>query len=146
MNKMAAVLKGQVIMGIKTGITGEELKKLRSAVGWVDVSVEQLQRAVDHSMVTVGVYEDGEIIGCGRLIGDFSCKSKLTDIIVLPEHQRKGYGRMIVQRIFDEAEKKMSDGEYLSIGADPTPGHLDFYKYFGMEDEGEMAVTIWLKK
>ena len=38
-------------------------------------------------MTIVGIYEGSEIVAMGRIVGDYSFKALLSDIIVFPRYQ-----------------------------------------------------------
>ena len=43
---------------------------LRQQVGWVSLTKEQAQQALDHSLKIITVYDDECPIGMGRIVGD----------------------------------------------------------------------------
>ena len=43
---------------------------LRQQVGWVSLTTEQAQQALDHSLKIITVYDDECPIGMGRIVGD----------------------------------------------------------------------------
>ncbi len=65
-------------------------------------------------------------------------KCELENIIVHPEHQRKGFGRMVVT----ELEKKFHDARVYELftGKDTT-GNVEFYQSLGYSIEDEIEAT-----
>ena len=135
-------------MEIRRQVSGQDFYDLRRLIGWKDVSVEQLERALEGSMLVVGIYENDEIIGMGRLVGDFSFKALLSDIMVKPSFQGKGYGKIIVTKILEIAKDNMKTGDLLCIEGAPSKGKLDFYLKCGFKYKPEVqdGIYIWLEK
>ena len=80
-------------MDIRTNISANDFYEMRNSVQWKQINIGQLERALRNTMITVGIYENNEIVAMGRLIGDYSCKAMLTDIIVKPKYQKKAMER-----------------------------------------------------
>lgn len=121
---------------------------MRHSVKWYDYGFEQMEKALRNSMIVIGIYENNEIVAMGRLVGDYSCKSLLTDIIVKPAYQKKGYGKIVVTKILELARENLEDGETLCIEGLPTYGNRDFYIKYGFEYHPEIqdGVDIWIEK
>ena len=135
-------------MEIRTKITGEEFYEMRKSVEWKETNIAQLDRALENSMIVVGIYEDDELIAMGRLVGDYYFKALLSDIIVKPFYQKKGYGKLIVTKIIEIAKENMREGDILCIEGSPTNGNLEFYLKCGFKYKPEIqdGIYIWLKK
>ncbi|MCD7808789.1 MAG: GNAT family N-acetyltransferase [Erysipelotrichaceae bacterium] len=83
-------------MEIRYKISSHDLYDMRKAVNWRAINLKQLEKALNNSMIVVGIYEENTIVATARLVGDYSCKGMLTDVIVKPEYQGKGYGKLVV--------------------------------------------------
>ena len=92
-------------MQINYKITSQDFYDMRKLVDWKNIKLEQLEKALNHTMIVVGIYEKNKIVAMGRLVGDYSCKGMLTDIIVRPEFQGKGYGKLVVTKIIEQCKK-----------------------------------------
>ena len=62
---------------------------LRQQVGWVSLTTEQAQQALDHSLKIITVYDDECPIGMGRI----------QDLIIIPEYQSRHIGSMLIERL-----------------------------------------------
>ena len=135
-------------MEIKTSITGQEFYDLRHSVGWKDAKVSQLETALKNSMTIVGIYEGSEIVAMGRIVGDYSFKALLSDIIVFPKYQGKGYGKLVVKKLIEITKEKMNVGDILCIEGSPTKGNLEFYLKCGFKHKPEIqdGIYLWLEK
>lgn len=129
-------------------LTPEDLIKLRKEIGWKDINYEQIKKGLDNTMCKVSIKIDNQVIACGRLVGDYSCKGMLSDIIVHPAYQGKGYGKIIVTTLIEMTNNILKEGEMFQIEATPTAGNRNFYIKCGMKykPENQDGVYIWLKK
>lgn len=63
---------------------------LLRATHWGSALTEaQLERAVAHS-ICFGVYHGVALVGFGRVITDLTTYGYLTDVVIAPDHQRRG--------------------------------------------------------
>lgn len=135
-------------MEIRNKVTGYEFNEMRKNFGWKETDPKQLDKAIENSMIVVGIYENDELLAMGRLVGDFSFKALLSDIMVRPDQQKKGYGKLVVTKILEIAKENMNEGDLLCIEGSPTNGNLEFYLKCGFKYKPEIqdGIYIWLKK
>lgn len=135
-------------MEVRNKITTEDFFEMRKSVEWKNIGLEQLEIALKHTMITIGIYEGNKIVAMGRLVGDFTCKGMLTDIVVKPEYQKKGYGKIIITEILKQCKNYLKPGEKIQIEANPTNGNRNFYIKCGLKykPENQDGVYIWLEK
>jgi ribosomal protein S18 acetylase RimI-like enzyme len=57
------------------------------------------EESLNQSLFGVIVQNQGEVVGMGRVIGDGRIYFYIQDIAVLPEHQNKGIGKLIIETI-----------------------------------------------
>ena len=81
--------------------TVAEIKDFHEAVGWDNVDDTATATALKNSLFGVVALDKGKAIGCGRVIGDGGMYFYIQDIIVLPEYQGRGIGRMIMDAVMD---------------------------------------------
>jgi ribosomal protein S18 acetylase RimI-like enzyme len=62
-----------------------------------------------------------ESVGMGRVLGDGGWYFHLLDMAVLPEHQRRGLGDVILTALLDQIRTHAPKGALVSLLADP-PG------------------------
>jgi ribosomal protein S18 acetylase RimI-like enzyme len=91
--------------------TLDEYRALCTAVGWEAViNFEAAKDALPNSLYGVVVVHQGRTIGMGRVVGDGAIYYYLQDIAVLPEHQGRGVGHMIIQQLY----RRLFPGAYYS--------------------------------
>lgn len=135
-------------MEIRNKISAADFYKMRKSVKWKEVSLEQLEKALSNSMNVIGIYEENEIVAMGRIVGDYTFKGMLTDIIVKPECQKKGYGKIVVTRLLENVKSGLKHSEKIEIQGSPTAGNRNFYVNCGLEYEPEEqdGVYIWIEQ
>ena len=69
------------------------------------------------------------MVGMGRMIGDGGCFFQVVDIAVLPAHQGKGLGKMIMKELKDWMDKHVPKSGTVLLFADGRANEL--YKQFG---------------
>ncbi|WP_431324073.1 GNAT family N-acetyltransferase [Rhizobium sp. YTU87027] len=68
------------------------------------LTLEQLQRALDHSLV-IGIYApDGSLAGFGRVVTDYGMFAYLRDVFTLPIHRGKGLASWLASEIRNHPE------------------------------------------
>ena len=70
--------------------------ELRSKVHWIELNRLQAQMALNNSLKIITVYNDGQPIGMGRIVGDGAVISYIQDLIIIPEYQGKHIGSMLI--------------------------------------------------
>ena len=108
----------------------DEAYKIYEANGWISYlnNREKLSRAFECSLYVLGAFEDDELVGFVRCIGDAEYIIYVQDLIVNPSHQRKGIGRELMKQASDkfpevrqfvlitDKDDKVSNAFYQAIG------------------------------
>ncbi|SDT50710.1 Acetyltransferase (GNAT) domain-containing protein [Paenibacillaceae bacterium GAS479] len=111
-----------------------EHKTLWESVGWGTVDTEMTKQSIANSVYAVVVILDGKVIGMGRIVGDGAMYFYIQDVAVLPEHQMKGIGKMIVKQLLAYIKKcKFKNGNAF-VGLFASYGKDNFYERYGFKD------------
>lgn len=86
---------------------------------------------------------DDEPVGMGRVIGDGGCFFQVVDIAVLPAHQGKGLGKLIMGEIKKWLDENVPKTGYVSLGADGKANGL--YRQFGFVETAPASVAMALR-
>lgn len=80
----------------------EGVLALYAAVGWTAYtdSPEMLARALAGSHRVVAAHRDGRLVGLARSISDGVTVVYLQDVLVHPDEQRQGVGRLLLEELF----------------------------------------------
>lgn len=129
-------------------IDPKDLVNLRKVLGWKEISLIQVEKGLKNTMCKVSVQIDNETIAVGRLVGDYSCKGVLSDILVHPNYQGKGLGKIVVTTLLQMVQDSLNEGELFQIEATPTSGNTDFYVKCGFKykPQNQDGVYVWLEK
>ena len=114
-------------------ITPEEYLSMRKTVGWSEFPVEEAQAGLDHSFIWC-IREEGRPVAIGRVIWDYGYVVYIADIIVLPEYQGQGLGRMLMESIMEFIRSQLKPGYKIMVSLLSAKGKNEFYKKFGFVD------------
>ncbi|KAL9541942.1 hypothetical protein MBANPS3_008857 [Mucor bainieri] len=113
---------------------------IRRRTGLTPKSVEAAEKALPHTIYGVSIIndEDQSVIGMGRLVGDGHLFLQVVDIGVLPEHQKKGLGRRIMEALMDWIDKNTTRDCHVNLLA-VGDAHL-LYQKFGFIPSKQLSV------
>lgn len=112
-------------------INAKEYNEMRGAVGWKMLDLKQAQRSLDNSLYVIAAYDGDRAVGTARIIGDGGYMYLIADVMVLPEYQRSGIGRHMLNEINKWFEALAEDGSCIMINLMATLGNEGFYSKFG---------------
>lgn len=112
-------------------ISVDEYLAIRSKVGWNVLSDEQAQKALENSLIVVGAYEDGELVGMGRIVGDGAVICYIQDLIVVPEYQKHGVGSMMIHRLIEFVDGIRQPDSQMMLCLMCAKGREHFYEKHG---------------
>jgi len=120
---------------------------LRIESGLSPKSDEAAAIGMQHSLCCVAIVDqmDGDqIVGMGRLVGDGACHCQVVDICVLPNHQKQGLGKLIMQKLSDYIENNFPTSCNISLIADGEAYRL--YEQYGFTSVWPASRGMGLKK
>jgi len=121
---------------IKTYINSldaDDFHFLYSSVGWNAPPKPQIKKALENSLYTICIKDSGKPIGMGRLIGDGSMAFTVKDVAVLPSHQRKGIGKMILETMMKYIKECTPQGQHICVELFSGYEKEAFYEQFGFD-------------
>ncbi len=92
---------------------------------------EQIEQALKKGIFSVVVKDGEKIIGMGRMVGDGYMYCYIQDVRVLPQYQKKGIGKAIINKLLDYARQNGIPNTSISIGLTSAKGKENFYEKFG---------------
>ena len=104
---------------------------LFETTGWNDeyrLTPHDLARALKESAFMVSAYDEGRLIGFGRVVSD-SIHAMIYDLIVAPNYQRQGIGGEILDRLV----KHCQQAHIRDIQLFCATGLREFYERHGFE-------------
>ncbi|MEV8533700.1 GNAT family N-acetyltransferase [Streptomyces sp. NPDC051211] len=118
----------------------ETYRRLRGETGLGAKSVAGSAIGLPNSWYGVTVAYGAETVGMGRIVGDGGCFLQIVDICVLPAHQGRGLGKLIMTELTAELERRAPEGTYVSLIADGDARHL--YAKFGFTETAPESVGM----
>ena len=120
-----------------------EILRLYASVGWTAYidQPEVLRKGFENSMLTLASYEDDQLLGIIRTVGDGHTIVFVQDILVFPEHQRKGIGSALLQAVLD----RYSHVRQIELATDNTPKTISFYRSMGFREMSELGCCGFMR-
>ena len=128
-------------------ITPAEYMAFRKAVGWAEFPLEQAAEGLKNSY-TCCIRIDGKPVALGRALWDHGYVVYIADVIVLPEYQGQGLGRMIMEKIMETINSWLKPGYRIMVSLVAAKGKEEFYEKFGFfrrpNEEKGCGMSLWL--
>lgn len=119
---------------ITNNITPEEYLEMRKIVGWSVFPLEQAAEGLKNTMILCCLRENGKPVGVCRAVGDHGYVIYIADVIVRPEYQGQGLGRVMMEYLMNRIRDSLKPGYRVMISLLAAKGKEDFYKKFGFAD------------
>ena len=113
----------------KQAPSASDFASIRESVGWLNPELSILQNSIDSSLFWVSAYLNDQLIGTGRVIGDGAMYFYIQDVIVHPNHQKRGLGTRIMQFVNQYLVSNCAVGS--TVGLFAAQGKEPFYEQFG---------------
>lgn len=104
-----------------------EYSELRQKAGLSAKSLQAAEIGLANSLYAVHIRIEEKLAAMGRVVGDGACFFQIVDIAVAPEHQGRGLGKVIMERIESYLNHATVEGSYVSLIADQP----EFYRKLG---------------
>lgn len=112
-------------------LTAEEFIYLWNTVWNEPPSLQQTELAMKHTAFRVSVWDNDKIVAMARMIGDLGLNYYIKDVVVKPEYQHKGIGRMMINELLEFADKNGVSGTGIYIELCAMPDKMPFYQKLG---------------
>lgn len=126
-----AFLKGLTIK--KNELTAEEFLSIWDRVWGDGPSLEQTELAMKHTLFRISVYDGEEIIAMARMLGDMGMDYYIKDVAVLPEYQRRGVGRLLIEELMKFVGENGVSGTGVFVELCASPDKIPFYEKLGFD-------------
>ncbi len=121
----------------------DEIKRLYTEAGWsaYTENMAALERGYENSLLVLAAYENEELLGIIRVVGDGCTIVFIQDIIVFPQRQRQGVGTALLKAVLS----KYHDVRQIELTTDNTPKTVSFYKSLGFSEFSEIGCCGFMK-
>ncbi|MGN0806882.1 MAG: GNAT family N-acetyltransferase [Candidatus Coproplasma sp.] len=124
-------------------LTAKEFIELWQTVWEGSPSLEQTEFAMKNTLFRVSVYDGEKVIAMARLIGDLGLCCYIKDVVVRPEYQSSGLGKLLIEEIKKFVKSQALKGTSVFIEVCARPEKDGFYKKLGFEkNNGQSMITI----
>lgn len=125
-------------MALKRLPTVEEYINICEAVGWTAfMNFEVAEESLNRSLFGVVVQHEDTAVGMGRVVGDGKIYFYIQDIAVVPGHQSKGIGHMIMEAITEYLQEHAPEKSFVGLFA--AQGKEEFYHKYGFNRHDGMT-------
>ena len=125
----------QLVLSMERPIDLIELEQLCDAVGWSRRPMRRVRRALDNSLLRVGLWRHDnylpKMVGFARCTGDGVVAATVWDVAVHPLYQGAGLGKQLMDFVLDQLRSLELDR--VTLFADPEV--VGFYQAQGWELE-----------
>ena len=107
----------------------DEIWQLYTQVGWTAYTenMAALERGYKNSLLVLAAYENEELLGIVRVVGDGATIILVQDILVYPQKQRQGIGTSLLKAVLE----RYADVRQIQLVTDNTPKTVAFYQSLG---------------
>lgn len=106
-------------------------------------SIEQTRLAMQHTLFRVSIWDDDQIIAMARMNGDMGLNYYIKDVVVRPEYQHKGIGRMLINELLKFINDNGVKGTEIFVELCAAPDKIPFYEKFGFEANEAQRLRIF---
>ncbi len=108
----------------------EEYRSICSAVGWEEVvNFVAASASLANSLYHVVALHDEALIGMARVVGDGAMYFYIQDVAVVPPHQGRGVGALLMGRVMGYLAGHAPEKAFVGLFA--VEGTLPFYARYG---------------
>ena len=116
--------------------------EINAAYAWVEWPQREPHRlaAVSRASTWFAARDaSGELVGIARLVDDGGLHASLWDVLVRPDHQRRGVGRALVEA----ALERCRDRRLVALVS--TPAGVGFFERLGFTSQSHGHVAMYLR-
>lgn len=126
-----------------TEYSRDEIQRLYSQVGWTAYTedLNALEQGFKNSLLVLASFENDELLGIIRVVGDGFTVILVQDILVFPQYQRQGIGTALLKAVLD----RYSRVRQIQLVTDNTPQTVAFYKSLGFSDFSALGCCGFMK-
>lgn len=121
----------------------DEIKRLYTEVGWSAYTENMLtlEQGYKNSLLVLAAYQNEELLGIIRVVGDGFTIVFVQDILVFPQKQRQGVGTALLKAVL----AKYPDVRQIELVTDNTPKTVAFYKSLGFYEFSEIGCCGFMR-
>ena len=114
-------------------LTAEQFLYLWECVWGEGPLPKQTKLAMEHTLFRVSVFDGDKLIGMACVIGDMGLDYYIKDVVVIPQYQGRGIGRMMINELLDFIKHNGIDGTGIFVELCAAPDKVPFYEKLGFD-------------
>ena len=114
-------------------LSAEEFLSLWDSVWDGAPSLEQTRLALEHTLFRVSVFDGEEIVAMARMLGDMGLNYYVKDVVVRPEYQSRGIGRLLMEELLGFVRDHGVSGTEVFVELCAVPDKAPFYERLGFD-------------
>ena len=100
-----------------------------------------LKQGFQNSLLTLAAYENNELLGIVRVVGDGFTVVFVQDILVFSAKQRQGVGTALLKAVLE----RYANVRQIELTTDQTPETAAFYRSLGFTEFSEIGCCGFMK-
>lgn len=105
-------------------------------------SLAQTEIAMKNTIFRVSVYDKDRIVAMARMIGDMGLNYYIKDVVVRPEYQHKGIGKMMMHELMQFIQQNGLSGTDIFVELCAMPDKIPFYEKLGFSANEAQRLKI----
>ena len=126
-------------------LTAEEFCELWASVWGEPPSLEQTRLAMQHTLFRVSAFDGDTLVAMARMIGDMGLDYYIKDVVVRPEYQHKGVGRLLIEELLRFVRDHGVKGTEIFVELCAMPDKMPFYERFGFDTNEAQRMKMMLQ-
>ena len=128
-------------------LSAEEFITLWETVWGQGPTLEQTRLAMEHTLFRVSIFDGDTIVAMARMNGDMGLCYYIKDVVVRPEYQGKGIGRMLINELLKFINDHGVKGTEIFVELCAMTDKIPFYQKFGFDsNEAQRLKMMYLVK
>lgn len=114
-------------------LSAEEFCELWESVWGDPPTLAQTDLAMAYTLFRVSVFDGDQIIAMARMIGDMGLDYYIKDVVVRPEYQGQGVGRLLMDELLRYIRDNGIPGTAIFVELCAAPDKMPFYEKLGFD-------------
>lgn len=106
---------------------------------------EQAELAMKNTLFRGSVFDGGKIVGMARMLGDLGLDYFIKDVVVRPEYQKMGIGRLLIDELLNFVRKNGVSGTNIFVELCAGSDKIPFYEKFGFDYDESQRLKLMCK-
>ena len=123
-------------------LTAKEFIELWESVWDGAPTFEQVELGLRHTLFRVSIWDDDKVIAMARMNGDMGMNYYIKDVVVRPEYQGRGIGRMLMNELMKFINDNGIPGTDIFVELCAMPDKIPFYEKFGFSANEAQRLKI----